>query len=86
MTICRCAKSILNKTAHSFSVTFDKDKAKDAVIWVAEDGEYEPDDLIDVEWSEARNVLPMPQQLEALMAERPHGLLYYEKEVMSWSG
>ena len=82
--ICRCAQSVLDKTAYSIHISFSKNVDGDAVMWISDTAIVDPHDLKLVEWSEARRVLPNPQQIDTMLADLPHTIVSYNQDTKTW--
>ena len=84
--ICRCDQRILDEKAPEIHITFNKnDDDGQLVMWISTDANAEEDDLAEVSWEEARAVLPEPDQVDVLLAEKPHGVFSYDKESREWA-
>jgi hypothetical protein len=84
MITCLCEQSVLDGTASTISITFNKSFEGDAVLWIREDIDTEEDELRPVDWSEARSVLPEPEQVDSIIAERPHSFVSFNRETNQW--
>ena len=83
--ICRCDQRILEEKAPEIHITFNKNDDGQLVMWISTDANAEEDDLTEVAWDEARAVLPEPDQVDILLAEKPHGVFSYDRGTREWA-
>jgi hypothetical protein len=84
--ICRCDQLVLDGKAPEIHITFNKNDDNDhLVMWISTNANAEEDDLTEVSWEEARSALPEPDQVDILLAEKPHGVFTYDKETREWA-
>ncbi len=81
---CLCARSIREGTASVSSVTFSKNLHGDVVMWIRDTIETDPDDLVPIDWDEAKKHLPAIEHLEEELAYRPHAHLTYNIQADDW--
>jgi hypothetical protein len=86
MRICLCSSSILNQTASSFAVTFNKNFHGDTIMWVRGDVQEEPDSLIKVEYGDARSHLPLAAELDSILRQRTIGHIAFDSHAQAWRG
>ena len=84
MTItCFCTNPILNGTATHYIVTLTTKYEDDATVLVSH-GTDEPDgELVAAEWSHVRSLLPLPENLDALLNQR-YGTFVYDSTAARW--
>jgi hypothetical protein len=81
---CLCAKSIREGTASVRCVTFTKSLGGSMVMWIRDTVHTEPDDLVPIDWSEAKERLPAIEDLEEEIACWLQAHLTYNPQIEGW--
>ena len=53
-------------------------------MWISDTATVDPHDLKLVEWSEARRVLPNPEQIDTMLEDLPHTIVSYNQGTKTW--
>jgi len=83
-TICLCSPSLLDGTASTVAVTFNKNRHGDTIMWVRDDVDAEPDSLTKVEFSDVRTHLPLAAELEVILQGRSIGHIAFDRKTQTW--
>ena len=79
-----CHPDFLSGTAGVLYVTFNKNIEDNVQLWISPHATVDTDDLKYTEWKEARRLLPLPEQVDALLADMPHGIIEYSPVTREW--
>ena len=79
-----CHPDFLGGHAYGLYITFNKNIDDDVQLWISPHATVDTDDLRLTEWPEARRLLPHPEQVEALLATMPHGIIEYSPVRQEW--